>query len=100
MKIKNYTIELTCNASQFSKIQKAIRTIMPKARVTKPQRLLNQYGQKAERLLNLGLTQNELYLHLNTDRDENQEPITRQQVYKLVNDLGYSAKTVYQKAEL
>ena len=100
MKIKNYTIELTCNASQFSKIQKAIRTIMPKANVTKPQRLLNQHGQRTERLLNLGLTQNEIYLHLNTDRDENKEPITRQQVYKLINDLGYSAKTVYQKAEL
>ena len=98
MKIKNYTIELKCNAHQFSKIQKAIRTIIPKAK-TKPQRLLNKYGEQTERLINLGLTQNEIYLHLNTDRDENQEPITRQQVYRLVNDLGYSAKTVYQKTE-
>jgi len=90
MKQKQYSIHLTCNAHQYSKIQRAIRTIIPP--VTKEQRLINQYGNTFKRLINKGFTAKDIYNVVKNTRTDDQEPIKQLDVYKVIHAMGYKLK--------
>lgn len=90
MKQNKYTIHLTCTASQYAKIQTAVRAILPT--VTKQQRLLNQYSKQLGCLIKDGLTATEIYYILKDARTDDQEPITKMQVYQLIDAMGYKLK--------
>jgi len=95
MKQKQYSIHVTCNAHQFSKIQRYVRKIVPT--VTKQQRLINQYKDTFEKLMADGLTAQDIYMYVSTNRDDDQEPISLLQTYRIINNMGYKLAYTKQK---
>ena len=87
MKRKQYNIHLTCNAHQYGKIQRYIRTIIPP--VTKEQRLLNQYSKTFKRLMDKGFNAQDIYNAVKNNRTDDQEPIKQLDVYRIINNMGY-----------
>ena len=87
MKQKQYSIHLTCNAHQYSKIQRYIRTIIPP--VTKEQRLINQYSKTFKRLIEKGFNAQDIYNAVKNKRTDDQEPIKQLDVYRIINNMGY-----------
>jgi len=95
MKKQKYTIHVTCTTNQFNKIQRYVRKLIPT--VTKQQRLVNQYKDTFEKLMAEGLTAQDIYRYVTTNRSDDQEPITLQETYRLINDMGY--KLAYTKTK-
>ena len=95
MKKQKYTIHVTCNAHQFSKIQRFIRKLIPTK--TKPQRLVLQYSKTFEKLMADGLTAQDIYKYVTANRTDDQEPITQQETYRIINDMGYKLTYTKQK---
>ena len=95
MKKQTYTIQITCNAHQFSKIQRFIRKLVPTK--TKHQRLVLQYKETFEKLMADGLTGQDIYRYVTANRTGDQEPITQQETYRLINDMGYKLTYTKQK---
>lgn len=95
MKIQKYTIHVTCNAHQFSKIQRFVRKLVPTR--TKHQRLVQQYGETFIKLMADGLTAQDIYRYVVETRTDDQQPITLQETYRLINDMGYKLAYTKQK---
>tara|TARA_B100000989_G_scaffold132376_3_gene98270 strand:+ start:1098 stop:1385 length:288 start_codon:yes stop_codon:yes gene_type:complete len=93
MKKQTYTIQVTCNAYQFSKIQRFIKGTIPKK--NKPERLIEQYGKQCEELVKYGYNAKHIYNVIKNSRNETQEPIKLQDIYNLINNMGY--KLTYTK---
>ena len=94
-KKQQYTIHVTCNAHQFSKIQRFVRKLIPTR--TKHQRLVLQYGETFEKLMADGLTAQDIYRYVTANRTDDQEPISQQETYRLINDMGYKLAYTKQK---
>ena len=87
MKTKTYTIEVKCNKYRFAKIQKAIREILPSK--TKRLRLLDIYGASVTKYIKDGLNASEILNALKYSGDTQLEPVTKQEVYTIIKDLGF-----------
>ena len=95
MKKQTYTIQVTCNAYQFNKIQRFVKELLPKK--NKPERLIEQYGEQCEKLVKNGYNAKQIYKYLDSAATKNQEPIKLQDIYNLINKLGYKLAYTKQK---
>ena len=95
MKTQKYTIQVTCSVNKYNKIQRYIRKLIPTG--TKFDRLIYQYGETFEELMAKGYTAQDIYKHITINRNDDQEPITMQETYRVINKLGY--KLAYTKTK-
>jgi dsRNA-specific ribonuclease len=93
MKKQTYTLQVTCNAYQFSKIQRFIKELLPKK--NKPERLIEQYGKQCEKLIKQGYKPKHIYKVIKNTRNETQDSVTIPDIYALINNMGY--KRTYTK---
>lgn len=87
MKQNTYTIEVKCSANQYAKIQRAIRRILPSK--TKRLRLLDIYGTSVTKYIEEGLNASGILNALKYSGDTQLEPITKQELYTIIKDLGF-----------
>lgn len=95
MKKQTYTIHVTCSVNKYNKIQRYIRNLIPTG--TKFDRLIHQYGETFEKLMAKGATAQDIYKHITINRNDDQEPITMQETYRIINKLGYKLAYTKQK---
>lgn len=95
MRKQKYTIHVTCSTNKYNKIQRYIRKLIPNN--TKFDRLIVQYGETFETLMAKGYTAQDIYKHITINRTDDQEPITMQETYRIINKLGY--KLAYTKTK-
>ena len=93
MKTKTYTIQVTCSVNKYNKIQRYIRKLIPSN--TKFDRLILQYGDTFEALMAKGYNAQGIYQHIISTRRDDQDKITMQETYRIINKLGY--KLTYTK---
>lgn len=95
MKTKTYTIQVTCSVNKYNKIQRYIRKLIPSG--TKFDRLILQYGDTFEALMARGYSAQDIYKHIVANRRDDQDNITMQETYRIINKLGYKLTYTKQK---